>query len=431
MERNMPPKSKKKQENEDLGLMKAARFGRVKNTLSMGFVGLPNVGKSSLTNLLAGAMHAEAANYPFCTIDPNVVQCVVPSKDFKYLAECYKPPSVVPAVLKVTDIAGLIKGASEGAGLGNAFLSHIAAVDGIFHLVRAFDSDEVIHVDDSVDPIRDLETIQGELCAKDKNTLENVLEREKEKVRKEKGLSRQATNFTLSDTFTSAYEKALKLVESNTPIQTGEFKDSEVDIIRDWGCITTKPQIYVVNLSQKNFIRKGNKWLQKIVDWVKDHGGGQILPVSCEFEQTLFDLKDDPENQKAFLADCKQQALKAGLKGPQAEVKSMIPRLIRSGRQALCLQSFFTAGPKEVRAWTIMKGTTAPQAAGVIHTDFERGFIKAEVCAFNDFKALHKGDASMAKVKEAGKYRQEGKQYVMQDGDIVVFMHNTTTGKKK
>jgi len=427
----MPPKGKKKLENDDLGMMKAARFGRVKNTLSMGFVGLPNVGKSSLTNLLCGDMHAEAANYPFCTIDPNVVQCVVPSKDFKYLAECYKPPSVVPAVLKVTDIAGLIKGASEGAGLGNAFLSHIAAVDGIYHLVRAFDSDEVIHVDDSVDPIRDLETIQGELCAKDRNTLVGVLERETDRVRKEKGLSRQATNFTLSDTFTSAYDKALKLVESSTPIQTGEFKDSEVDIIRDWGCITTKPQIYVVNLSQKNFIRKGNKWLQKIVDWVKEHGGGQILPVSCEFEQTLWDLKDDPENQKAFLAECKEQALKAGLKGPQAEVKSMIPRLIRSGRQALCLQSFFTAGPKEVRAWTIMKGATAPQAAGVIHTDFERGFIKAEVCAFNDFKSLHKGDSSMAKIKEAGKYRQEGKQYVFQDGDIVVFMHNTTTGKKK
>jgi len=411
--------------------MKAARFGRVKNTLSMGFVGLPNVGKSSLTNLLSGAMHAEAANYPFCTIDPNVVQCVVPSKDFKYLAECYKPPSVVPAVLKVTDIAGLIKGASEGAGLGNAFLSHIAAVDGIYHLVRAFDSDEVIHVDDSVDPIRDLETIQGELCAKDRSTLEGVLEREKERVRKEKGLSRQATNFKLSDVFETAYDKALALVEANTPIQTGEFKDSEVDIIRDWGCITTKPQIYVVNLSQKNYIRKGNKWLQKIADWVKEHGGGQILPVSCEFEQSLFDLKDDPENQKAFLADCKAQALKAGLQGNQAEVRSMIPRLIRAGRQALCLQSFFTAGPKEVRAWTIMKGTTAPQAAGVIHTDFERGFIKAEVCAFNDFKALHKGEATMAKVKEAGKYRQEGKQYVMQDGDIVVFMHNTTTAKKK
>mmetsp|Transcript_5536 Transcript_5536/g.10716 ORF Transcript_5536/g.10716 Transcript_5536/m.10716 type:complete len:300 (+) Transcript_5536:182-1081(+) len=297
----MAIKGKKNDEPEDLGLMKAARFGRVKNTLSMGFVGLPNVGKSSLTNLLAGAMHAEAANYPFCTIDPNVVQCVVPSKDFKYLAETYKPSSVVPAVLKVTDIAGLIKGASEGAGLGNAFLSHIAAVDGIFHLVRSFDSDEVIHVDDSVDPIRDLETIQGELCAKDRNTLEGVLEREKEKVRKEKGLSKQTTDIKLSETFVSAYEKALALVESSTPIQTGEFKDSEVDIIRDWGCITTKPQIYVVNLSEKNYIRKGNKWLQKIADWVKEHGGGQILPVSCEFEQTLFDLKDDPESQKSEL----------------------------------------------------------------------------------------------------------------------------------
>lgn len=204
----MPPKNKKKGEGEeDLGLMKAARFGRVKNTLSMGFVGLPNVGKSSLSNLLAGAMHAEAANYPFCTIDPNVLQCIVPDKNFKYLAECYKPPSVVPAVLKVTDIAGLIRGASEGAGLGNAFLSHIAAVDGIYHLVRAFDSDEVIHVDDSVDPIRDLETIQGELCAKDKDTLEKVIDREKEKVRKEKGLSRTSENFKLPDAFVSAHEK--------------------------------------------------------------------------------------------------------------------------------------------------------------------------------------------------------------------------------
>ncbi|KAL3919825.1 MAG: hypothetical protein SGILL_003557, partial [Bacillariaceae sp.] len=340
-------------------------------------------------------------------------------------------------------IAGLIRGASEGAGLGNAFLSHIAAVDGIYHLVRAFDSDEVIHVDDSVDPIRDLETIQGELCAKDKDTLKKVIDREKERVRKGKGLSRTAENFKLPDAFVSAHEKVCTrtctvgcivctaLVEANTPIQTGEFSSTEVDIIRDFGCITTKPQIYVVNLSQKNFIRKGSKWLPKIKEWVDSHGGGTILPVSCEFEQNLYDLKEDPESQKAFLAQCKEEATSYGLKGPQAEVRTMIPRMIRSGRQSLCLQSFYTAGPKEVRAWTIMKGSHAPQAAGVIHTDFERGFIKAEVCAFEDFKALHKGEASMAKIKEAGKYRQEGKQYVMQEGDIVVFMHNTTTGKKK
>jgi ribosome-binding ATPase YchF (GTP1/OBG family) len=198
----------------------------------------PNVGKSTLTNLLAGANHAEAANFPFCTIDPNVVQCRVPDQKFKYLADTWKPPSVVPAVLKVTDIAGLIRGASEGAGLGNAFLSHIAAVDGIFHLIRAFDSDEVIHVDDSVDPIRDLETIQGELCAKDREALEKVLDREKERVRKEKGLSRSA-EVPLSDTFREAYEKCKKLIDANTPVQTYEdFSAAEVELIRDWGLST-------------------------------------------------------------------------------------------------------------------------------------------------------------------------------------------------
>jgi len=425
------PKKNKKGGDDDMGMMRAARFGRVKNTLSMGFVGLPNVGKSSLTNLLAGASHAEAANYPFCTIDPNVVQCIVPDQKFKYLVDTFKPASVVPAALKVTDIAGLIKGASEGAGLGNAFLSHIAAVDGIYHLIRAFDSDEVIHVDDSVDPIRDLETIQSELCAKDKETLEKVLEKEKDRVRKEKGLSR-AADVPLGDTFQEAYDKCVKLIDSNTPVQTYEdFSAAEIELIKDWGLITTKPVIYVVNLSQKNFIRKGSKWLPKVNEWVKNHGGGQILPVSVDFEEQLFNKKDDPEAKKAFLEQCTEEAKAAGLKGPQAEVKSMIPRLIRAGRAALCLQSFYTCGPKEVRAWTIMKGTLAPQAAGVIHTDFERGFIKAEVCNFDDFKELHQGQASMAKIKEAGKYRQEGKTYVMQEGDIVVFMHNVTTAAKK
>ena len=296
----MPPKKKKNEHDDDLGLMRAARFGRVKNDLSMGFVGLPNVGKSTLTNLLTGAMHAEAANYPFCTIDPNIVRCIVPDKKFEYLAETYKPPSVVPAVLKVVDIAGLIKGASEGAGLGNAFLSHISAVDGIFHLVRAFDSDEVIHVDDSVDPIRDLETIQSELCLKDKEFLAKVVDKEKDRVRKEKGLARSAEP-PLSETFESAYKKCEELLNANTPVQTGDFKDSEVDAIRDWGLITTKPQVYVVNMSQRNFIRKGSKWLPKINEWVQSHGGGQILPMSCEFEQSLYDLKDDPEAQKGEL----------------------------------------------------------------------------------------------------------------------------------
>lgn len=291
----MPPK---KQIDEPItGAMKAARFGRVKNDLSMGFVGLPNVGKSTLTNLLAGAAHADAANYPFCTIDPNVVQCIVPDQKFKYLANAYKPSSIVPAVLKVVDIAGLIRGASEGAGLGNAFLSHIAAVDGIFHLIRGFDSDEVVHVDDSVDPIRDLETIEGELCLKDLDTMGKVLDAEKTRVRKEKGISKSSEP-PLSEQFQNAFKKAEELLKKNTPVQTGEFTTGEVELIKDWGLITTKPQVYVVNLSKKNFIRKGSKWLTKISDWIKEHGDGQIIPMSCEFEQEYFDLKDDPAAQK-------------------------------------------------------------------------------------------------------------------------------------
>jgi len=201
-------------------------------------------------------------------------------------------------VLKVTDIAGLIAGASEGAGLGNAFLSHIAAVDGIYHLVRAFDSDEVIHVDDSIDPVRDMETITQELCAKDSAVLAGVIEKEKDRIRKEKGKSR-SSEVDVGETFNEAYNKCKKLLDEKTPIQThADFSAAEVDLIRDWGLITTKPVIYVVNLSQKSFIRKGSKWLPKIKEWVDSHGGGQIIPVSCEFEQRLEDMKDDPEGRK-------------------------------------------------------------------------------------------------------------------------------------
>lgn len=427
----MPPKTKKSDDAGSAdGYMRAARFGRVKNDLRMGFVGLPNVGKSSLTNLLAGAAHAEAANYPFCTIDPNLVMTVVPDQKFKYLVDTWKPPSIVPAVLKVVDIAGLIKGASEGAGLGNAFLSHIAAVDGIFHLVRVFDDDAVVHVDDSVDPIRDLETILSELCLKDKEALGKVVELEKTRVRKEKSLARNADP-PLSEVFQSAYDKCLKLIESNTPVQTyADFSMGEVEIIKEFGLITTKPQIYVANMSKKAFLRKASKWLPKMKAWIDAHGGGQMIPMSCEFEQEYFDLKDDKAAQKAYIDQCQEEVKEAGGTGPGFAVKSVVPRLIRSGRTALCLQSFYTAGPKEVRAWTIMKGTLAPQAAGVIHTDFERGFIKAEICNFDDFKALHAGQKGMGKVKEAGKYKQEGKTYVMQEGDIVEFMFNVTAKKK-
>lgn len=201
----------------------------------------------------------------------------------------------------MTDIAGLIKGASEGAGLGNAFLSHIAAVDGIYHLVRAFESKEIVHVDDTIDPVRDMETIQNELCAKDLAVLDGVIDKEKERIRKEKGKSRGA-EVTLPESFQEAYDMCLKLLQSNTPIQTcTDFTAGHVDCIREWGLITTKPVIYVVNLSQKQFIRKASKWLPKIKEWVETHGGGQIIPISAEFEQNLFDLKDDPDQQKGKL----------------------------------------------------------------------------------------------------------------------------------
>ena len=380
--------------------------------------------------MLSGANHAEAANYPFCTIDPSEFFAIVPDQKFQYLVDTYKSPSIIPAALKITDIAGLIKGASEGAGLGNAFLSHIAAVDGIYHLVRAFDSDEVIHVDDSVDPIRDMDTIVSELCLKDLATLATVLNFEKDRIRKEKGKAR-AVDVPVGDTFQEAYDLCHALLQDRIPIQTCEkFSAAHVELVRDWGLITTKPVIYVINVNERSFIRKGNKWLPKIKQWVDAHGGGQIIPVSVDFEEKLVQM-GTPEEKEAYLSQCSQEAAAAGLTGPQAAVKSMIPRLIRAGRQALCLQSYYTCGPKEVRAWTIQQGCLAPQAAGVIHSDFERGFIKAEVCAFEDFKALHAGQASMAKVKEAGKYRQEGKLYVMQDGDIVHFMHNVTTAAAK
>jgi GTP-binding protein YchF len=264
---------------------------------------LPNVGKSSLTNLLSGANHAEAANYPFCTIDPSEFFCVVPDKNFQYLVDCYKPTSIVPAALKVTDIAGLIKGASEGAGLGNAFLSHIAAVDGIFHLVRAFESDEVIHVDDSVDPVRDMETIVSELCLKDLAVLSNVINLEKDKIRKEKGKAR-AVDVSVGDVFQEAYEKCLQLLESRTPIQTCDsFTAAHVELIKDWGLITTKPVIYVVNLSATSFIKKASKWLPKIKTWVDSHGGGQIIPVSVEFEEEC--VAKSNESAEALQGKCR------------------------------------------------------------------------------------------------------------------------------
>lgn len=255
--KKMPPKKGAKDENE--APRTAARFGRVKNNLKMGIVGLPNVGKSSLFNLLTKTAIAAAENFPFCTIEPNESRCPVPDERYDYLCNLWKPPSMYPAFLHVTDIAGLVRGASEGAGLGNDFLSHIQAVDGIFHVVRAFDSDEVIHVDDSVDPIRDLETINHELCAKDLAALKRAITDEERDVKKSNGMK-------LSQLFKDTMAKVEEMLTNDLPIRSGDFSTPEIDMIKTklGSLITTKPMIYIVNLTKKDFIRKKNKWLVKI-----------------------------------------------------------------------------------------------------------------------------------------------------------------------
>ena len=415
----MPPK--KKGAGDDEPEHAGAKWGRVKSSLKMGVVGLPNVGKSSLFNLLT-EQTADAENYPFCTIDPNEAQCAVPDLRFKWLCELFGPPSKVPAVLKVTDIAGLIRGASEGAGLGNAFLSHIQAVDGIYHVIRAFESDEVIHVDDSVDPIRDLETIQGELCKKDAEYVAKQIEAH-ETIKK--GVKPKK----LTEAYQNAKKKVLDCLEASQPALKADFTDAEIAEFKSVApaMITTKPVVYLINLSKKSFVKKKSKWLPKIGEWVKEHGGGTsflcrivliffsgtCIPFSVEYEEELFKLKDDEAARKKVIEE-------------NDGAKSVLPRIIKIGYKELNLIYFFTAGDKEVRAWNIYNGSTAPEAAGAIHSDFQRGFIKAEVAAFDDFKEHCGGKPSMAALKALGKYRQEGKAYIMKDADIVEFKFNVS-----
>jgi obg-like ATPase 1 len=451
----MPPKKK----DEPAEAVGAARFGRVRNNLKMGIVGLPNVGKSSLFNLLTNQSIA-AENFPFCTIEPNEARCAVPDERYDHLCAMWNPPSQYPAYLHVTDIAGLVRGAAEGAGLGNDFLSHIQAVDGVFHVVRAFDSEEVIHVDDSVDPVRDLETIQHELCAKDLAYLKRQVEQEKADVKKNPTMK-------LSALFVATMDKVEQLLVENRPARDAEWSTPEVEMIKLKlpQLITTKPMVYLVNLTKKDFVRKKNKWLVKIHTWIKEHGGGVMIPFSVEFEEELWGLREDEEAQKAML-DAAEGAKSAMPKmvvqvrdsrGPSDAKRDtrnpsrfastntrpspVSPRLLTRSRprissrraqgyKELNLIYYFTAGEKEVRCWTVYDGALAPQAAGVIHSDFERGFIKAEVVAYDDFRAFQK-TKGMADVKAAGKYRQEGKTYQVKDGDIIHFQFNVSGAKKK
>lgn len=396
----MPPKKKVTEDVPQLG-----RFG---TSLKVGIVGVPNVGKSTFFNVLTKSQIA-AENFPFCTIDPNESRVPVPDERYDFLCQHHKPASKVPAFLNVVDIAGLVAGASEGSGLGNAFLSHISACDAIFQMLRAFDDEDVTHVDGSIDPVRDLTTILDELRLKDiEYFTARFNDMEKKCIRG--GDKKFAEEFKI----VTKIVKILKEDKKHLRFVT-DWDATEIEVLNRHLPLTAKPMLYLVNLSEKDFIRKKNKWLAKIKAWIDENDPGALLiPYSAIFESKSVEMEADE-----FEKYCQE-----------VKATSVLPKIIKTGFSILQLQYFFTAGKDEVKAWTIQKGTKAPGAAGKIHTDFEKGFIMAEVMKFEDFKELGTESA----VKSAGKYRQEGKGYVVNDGDIIFFKFNAgagLTGKKK
>jgi len=382
-------------------------LGRPSNNLKMGIVGLPNVGKSTLFNVLT-KLSVPAENYPFCTIEPNEARVPVPDKRFDWLVEVFHPASVVPANLAITDIAGLVRGASSGEGLGNAFLSHIRAVDGIFHVVRIFESSDITHVEGAIDPVRDMEIISEELLLKDVEMVESHLEKiEKEFKRATKDKNKQ-------DELAFVQKLVAWVRDEKKEVRFGDWSAREIEWLNDLQLITAKPVVYLVNMTEEDYFKKKSRWLVKIKQWIDAKQKDQpIIPFSGALETKLLEMNE--EEQKAYLEPHK--------------ATSAIPKIIKTGYSALRLIYFFTCGEDEVRCWTIRQGTKAPQAAGVIHTDFMNGFICAEVMTYADFKE----HGSEGAVKAAGKYRQEGKNYTVLDGDIIFFKANTGggLGKKK
>lgn len=365
-------------------------------SFNCGIVGLPNVGKSTLFNALTATQAAQAANFPFCTIEPNVGRVSVPDARLKDIAVLAGSATIIPAQLEFVDIAGLVKGASTGEGLGNKFLSNIRQTDAIIHVVRCFEDGDVTHVDGSVDPLRDIETIETELLLADMESLDKQVEN---LAKKAKGGDKQ---LKAQYDYMLLHKEAL---DAGKPARTVAVNNEEEDIWRKgMGLMTSKPILYVCNVNEGD-AANGNAHSQKVFDYAAKEGA-QAVVICANIESEIAQLGDEAA-QKEFLESM-------GLTEPG------LNRIIRAGFKLLGLQTYFTAGPKEARAWTIHIGDKAPQAAGVIHTDFQRGFIKADVISFADYVAC-KGEQG---AKDAGKLRQEGKEYVVADGDVILFKFN-------